>query len=59
MIGDRGCGKHTLCEMIATKFGLDIVDITDNINYDTILNIYSVVRPTLFLAQLDNISIKE
>ena len=40
MIGDLGCGKHTLCKYIADKFGLEISILkrqkTKNITVNTI-----------------------
>ena len=57
--GNKGCGKHTLCNMIAEKLDLPLVDLTDNLNLDVINEVYISTQPTLYLIDSDKITIKE
>ena len=31
LLGDRGCGKHTLVKELSEKLSLEVVDITDSL----------------------------
>lgn len=38
LLGDKGCGKHTLVNELSKRLDTPVVDISDNINLDTISN---------------------
>lgn len=54
MIGDLGCGKHTLCKYIANKFGLEFSILSNNINNEDVENILFKPYPCLYIVELDN-----
>lgn len=49
LVGELGSGKHLLCNMIHDHLSLPLVDITDDISFETITDIYLSVEPTLYL----------
>ena len=56
LLGERGCGKHTLIEEICKMYELEFVDITDSICLDTITQASVNLVPTLYLIDLDKIT---
>lgn len=59
LVGSKGSGKHLLCDIIAEKFNLKQLDITDNLTLETIEEINNRVEPYLYIIQGDAISVKE
>lgn len=59
LCGEKGCGKHTISKYIADKFKLPLVDITENIELDTLLEIYQNPNPQFYLIDASEISVKE
>ena len=57
--GDVGSGKHMIASYISEKFNLEYVNITNNINLDTINDIYLSNQLTAYVIEVDNLSIKE
>lgn len=57
--GDKGGGKHLICNYISKKFGYDLIDITDKLTLETITEIYLSNQINFYLIDSDNISIKE
>ena len=57
--GDVGSGKHMIASYISEKFNLEYVNITDNINLDTINDIYLSNQLTAYVIEIDKLSIKE
>ena len=51
-IGESGCGKHTIIEYLSKKLNLEILDITDTISLDTILNINIETKSYIYLIDL-------
>ena len=51
-LGETGCGKHTLVKYISDKFDVDAVDISENINLDTINEIYVSQQPQFYICNL-------
>ena len=49
LLGDRGCGKHTLVKDLGESFYLPVVDITDSISLDTITEISNRPIPTFYV----------
>ena len=58
MLGDKGCGKHTLIEYIGNKFNLDIEDISDNISVDVIDKITLSGSPKIYLIDVAKLTTK-
>lgn len=52
IFGEAGCGKHTLVEYISNKFSIDAIDISENINLDTINEIYVSQQPQFYICNL-------
>lgn len=59
LLGDRGCGKHTVSNYISETKGLPLFDITDSLNLDTLNEIYINTTSAIYLINADSISIKE
>lgn len=59
LVGPRGGGKHLLCDMIADKFQLMKLDITETLDQETIDQIYERVEPYLYIIRVNEISVKE
>jgi DNA polymerase III delta prime subunit len=59
LVGERGCGKHLLIsEVISPHLKLDVIDITNNISYDTIAEVYIKAVPAIYLINASSLSIK-
>lgn len=59
LLGKYGCGRHTIINMISNKLNIDVVDITNNLDYDYINSIYLNSVPTIYLINADNIDVRE
>lgn len=59
LVGARGGGKHLLCNYIASRFNLTVIDLTDTLDLETIEEIYNRVEPYLYLIRINEISVKE
>lgn len=59
LLGEKGCGKHIYSKLIADKLGLELKDITENLNLDYLIELRSKVEPFLYIIDASNISIKE
>lgn len=59
ILGEQGSGKHLMVNYIATKLGLDLIDITENITTDTLNEIYLSSIPSLYLIDSSLITEKE
>ena len=49
LLGDKGCGKHTLVKEIANTHDVSIVDITNSISLETITEISNRPIPTIYI----------
>ena len=60
LVGEEGCGKHTMSKYISEEIlKLPLIDISDNISYETIDNIYRTSNPTVYFIDLNNITEKD
>lgn len=59
LLGKYGSGRHTVVTAISNKLGLSVIDITKNLNYDYINLIYLNTVPTIYLIDIDQISLRE
>lgn len=57
--GEYGSGKHLLAHRIAQRFNFSLIDITDNLNQDTINEIYVSTTVNFYIINSDKISIKD
>lgn len=57
--GDLGSGKHLIADYIVSKFEFPCIDITEQLNLDTIDEIYLSSQVRFFIIDTDNISVKE
>ncbi len=51
--GPSGCGKHTIVQLIAKQLNLPCEDITLQISYDTLLNLYITTQPTIYIIDIN------
>lgn len=49
LLGESGCGKHTLASKLATRFELDYLDITEHISGDVLMELSISPMPTLYV----------
>lgn len=59
LIGEEGAGKHIICDYIADKLGVDLIDISENISNEFIDEICLSQTKTLYTINIQNISFKE
>lgn len=52
LIGESGCGKHKMCDSIATKLSLEIQDISDCISEELIESLYLTPVRKLYLVEV-------
>lgn len=57
--GSVGSGKHLVGSYIANKFNAELVDITENLDFDTITEISLSPIIRFYLINADSISVKE
>lgn len=56
IVGQFGCGKHTLVNEIAKKFNVDIIDMTNNISLESINQTYTRALPTIYLIDASKLN---
>lgn len=56
--GESGSGKHLLCNFMAKTYGIEIEDISENLNFEKIEQITLTVTPKLYIIDSANISVK-
>ncbi|MBO5712269.1 MAG: hypothetical protein J6R47_05460 [Acholeplasmatales bacterium] len=59
LIGERGSGKHLLCNYICQRFNLESLDITEDISLDLIDKINERVTPYLYIIKINSLNIKD
>lgn len=59
LVGDVGCGKHTLCSEIAKRLKINLVDLTDNLDQETIESVILSPTPNLYIIDGSLISVRE
>lgn len=59
LVGLRGSGKHMICDYVSKKFNLRLLDITEQLDLETIDEIYNRVEPYLYIIQANSITVKE
>ena len=58
LIGEKGCGKHTLCNYISTYLEIDSELIDSKLNIADIEDIFNRPYPTLYIIDTTNLSDK-
>ena len=59
LIGEEGCGKHTVVDEISKYFDFELMDITDMISLDTIIEINQRLVPTVYLINMNSLTDRE
>lgn len=59
LVGNRGAGKHLICDYIAQKFNLLIDNISNKLSLETLEEIYTRVNLCLYIIESDKITVKE
>lgn len=57
--GKIGCGKHTLVQELSTQLNIEVIDITNKVELDTINEIILEPIKYLYLVDVSQISIRE
>ena len=55
LLGEDGCGKHTLSKDIAEKFSLEYEDISTTISTELIMEIETIKVPTLYILNINEL----
>ena len=56
LMGPRGCGKHTVCSLIAQQLGMSIVELTEKLDDQFIAELYQRAVPTIYLVVANQLS---
>ena len=59
LLGEKGCGKHTVAMELVSKFKDELVVITEKLSSEDLLDFYYGSEPTTYLIDLSTISIKQ
>ena len=59
LLGEDGCGKHTLVDEISKYFDFEVLEITDMISLDTIIEINQRLVPTMYLINMNKLTDRE
>ena len=59
LLGESGCGKHTLSDELSHYYNIPLFDITNNISLDTIENIYLNTFPSFYLVDMTKVNEKQ
>lgn len=53
LIGEKGCGKHTLIKNICDKFGITMVEMTYSISDEYISSLYTKPEPAAYVIDIN------
>ena len=56
LVGKKGCGKHTMVNELSSYFDVDVVDISDEINNDVLVDIYLRTFKLFYLIDVEKIT---
>lgn len=59
LLGESGCGKHTLAKELAEYFNVELIDITEDISFETLTDISLKASPAFYLISIDSIDEKQ
>lgn len=59
LIGENGCGKHLLVEMIGSKVGLPTIDLTGNVSAESLFECCTQIQPYIYTVNLNKLSDRE
>lgn len=59
LLGENGCGKHSIVTYIKDKLKLELSNISDNLNLEFIENLYSKPEPYIYIIDAPKITVKE
>ena len=59
LVGPQGSGKHMLAKLISNHLNLQMLDITEQLDLETIDEIYNRVEPYLYIIEANKLSVKE
>lgn len=57
LLGEKGSGKHLICDYISDHLAIELVDITESISFETISDIYIDPNPKIYM--IDGTSLTE
>lgn len=58
LLGPDGCGKHSVVNMIGEKFQLPVVDISEQLSFEFILQLQERPEPSIYILEADKLTIK-
>ena len=59
LVGEKGCGRHSLCSCISSMYNVGIKDISENITLETIQEIEDAVEAQLYLIDGEKVEQKQ
>ena len=58
LVGDSGCGKHTIVNSVLSKnYGICVEDITDDISFETICNVLTCQIKKFYIIDIDRLTV--
>lgn len=57
--GPKGCGKHLFCSLLQEKLNIPVSDITDKLDFEFIIELYTRTTPNIYIIDSTNIMQKE
>lgn len=58
LLGDKGCGKHTFCNLIAQHLNIEMIVLNNKLEKESIEEIIGRPYPTLYIIEATGISAK-
>ena len=58
LLGEKGCGKHTVLNMLSEKLCLQVVDITKNLNFEYIMELQQKPEPYIYVISANELTVK-
>lgn len=59
LVGEHGCGKHTVVDTLKNFYNLDLVFITDSLTLETLEDISTRLTPAFYVIDTTNITEKQ
>ena len=59
MVGEFGSGRHLICSYLSEKYNIPAMEITNNINFDTITDMMQAINVYIYIVNLSKISERE
>ena len=59
LLGEKGSGRHSLCDIISTHLNIAISDISDSISFEYLMELTLRPNPSIYTIEASKISVKK